>query len=85
MNHLQNAIRKTSRLDRYTWYGYLIPKEVLALWDIECEIDLRYVELAIERKRGGEGGGLWAYFKPSEEYLQRKHGVSKPDDVYVPY
>lgn len=62
MNHLHNAVRKCSHNFKREWYGYLLPKEILALRDLGIKLDSRYVDHAIYWKRHGISGGMWTYF-----------------------
>lgn len=72
MNHLQNAIRKCQSQYGGNWGGYLQPKEILALRDIGIKLHPKNVEIAIEWKRLGICGGLWAYFDANDEFKEIK-------------
>lgn len=62
MNHLHNAVRKCSHQYKFTWAGYLIPKEILALRDLGVHLHPHDEEIAIDWKRKGEGAGRWTFF-----------------------
>ena len=70
MNHLHNAIRKCNHQWKRHWGGYLLPKEILALRDFGVKMDQRYIDLAIDWKRNGRGGGLWTYFDLDQGHME---------------
>lgn len=74
MNHRYNAIKKCNRNGGREWYGYLIPKEILALKDLGVKIDPRDVKVAICWKREGFNNGRWTYFTANDEFEEIRRG-----------
>jgi hypothetical protein len=78
MNHRYNAIRKCNRSgppqDGREWYGYLIPKEILALNAFGVPIDPRDLKVAIHWKREGINNGRWTYFQATDEFEEIRRG-----------
>jgi hypothetical protein len=76
MDHRYNAISKCKRNGPggREWYGYLIPKEILALNAFGIVIDPRDMEVAIHWKREGINNGRWVYFKASDEFEEIRRG-----------
>jgi hypothetical protein len=76
MNHRYNAIKKCNRNGPggREWYGYLIPKEILALNAFGINIDPRDIKVALHWKRNGINNGRWTYFTANEEFEEIRRG-----------
>jgi len=77
MNHLHNAVRKCTQPFKGMWCGYLNPKEILALNDIEVDSDERDITMALDWKRRGISNGRWFYFKPNKRFETLHYGLRR--------
>jgi hypothetical protein len=83
MNHLHNAIRKCSHEYKWTWSGYLIPKEILTLRDFGVHFHERDIEIAVDWKRNGFNNGRWVFFTidknstVEKEFKEIKDGIRR--------
>jgi len=74
---LKSAIHKCSHFGGEVWYGYLRPQEILELRDLGVLFNSNsgITKIAIERKQEGCCNPLWAYFTPTDGFLEVKKNV----------
>ena len=64
--HLISALKKVHRHYKDEWVGYLIPNEIVALFEDGAKINefqRENIEFAKERKAKGKCNPVWFYFK----------------------